>query len=285
MRSFISPLLAAVLLLGVAAPVAAAPARSDGHARQFYLSLGDSLAAGVPPIGDPADLYRTSDGYAERLLEIGRSANPKLDLVKLGCPGESTTTMIHGGICGYPHGSQLDEATSFLRAHRAFVAFVTIDLGANDLPCNDLPCVPTAIASIRANLPTILTALRAAAGPEVPIVGMNLYNPLLAAWFLGPDGQVFAQGTTFFGIVPINDALEDVFATAGAGLADVEGAFSTTDFTTLVAVPGVGDVPLNVVLICAWTWSCAPPPYGPDNHANANGYRVIARAFAGALGL
>jgi lysophospholipase L1-like esterase len=44
-------------------------------------------------------------------------------------------------------------------------------------------------------------------------------------------------------------------------------------------------VPLNVGLICEWTWICAPAPLGPNNHPNADGYRVIARAFADQLGL
>ncbi|HEY3036339.1 MAG TPA: hypothetical protein VGJ54_16990, partial [Streptosporangiaceae bacterium] len=31
--------------------------------------------------------------------------------------------------------------------------------------------------------------------------------------------------------------------------------------------------------ICQWTWECAAPPRGPDEHANQAGYQVIARAF------
>jgi len=63
------------------------------------------------------------------------------------------------------------------------------------------------------------------------------------------------------------------------------GAFSSNDFDTLVDLQGVGIVPINVAKICMWTWVCAPPPLGPDNHANAAGYAVIAGVFAIALGL
>lgn len=51
-------------------------------------------------------------------------------------------------------------------------------------------------------------------------------------------------------------------------------------------VPGVGrwTLPLNVVRVCQWTWACAPAPYGPDNHANEDGYAVIAATFAATLG-
>jgi hypothetical protein len=70
--------------------------------------------------------------------------------------------------------------------------------------------------------------------------------------------------------------LESLYAAAGDPVADVAAAFSTTD---------VGDadgdgVPDNVARICAWTWRCAAPPHGADNHPNDAGYGPIARAFA-----
>jgi lysophospholipase L1-like esterase len=285
MRRFYSVLGALLLSVAVVAPATAAPGNSGAHAKKYYVSVGDSLAAGVQPIGDPARQYRTNEGYAEQLLAIARVESPKLTLVKLGCPGETTVTMVEGGICSYDHGSQLDEAVAFIEAHRQFVAFITIDIGANDFACADLSCVPGGVASIQANLPTILAALRGAAGPDIPVVGMTIYNPFLGAWLTGPEGQAFAQFSTFQGIVPINQLLRGIFLAGGASVADVESAFSTTDFTTIVPLPGAGDVPLNVARICMWTWICAPPPLGPDNHANAAGYGVMARAFADPLGL
>ena len=195
MRRALAPIAALVLVLGTVGSAAASSDASDDHAKLYYVSVGDSLAAGVQPIGDPDNLYRTADGYAEQLLAIGRARLPKLSLVKLACPGETTARMIGGGICSYPHGSQLDEAVSFLHAHRNHVAFVTIDIGANDFPCNEARCVPEGVASIQANLPGILDDLRNAAGPGVPIVGMRLYNPFLAAWLLGAEGQAYAQYT------------------------------------------------------------------------------------------
>jgi lysophospholipase L1-like esterase len=278
--------LGAVLLTFVTVGTAAAASGPGAdHAKAFYVSVGDSLAAGVQPIGDPSNLYRTDSGYAEQLLEIARSDAPKLSLVKLGCPGETTTTMIAGGICAYPHGSQLDEAVAFLHAHGSKVAFVTIDIGANDFPCQAAECIPAGVASIQANLPSILTALREAAGPNVPIVGMTLYNPFLAAWFLGPDGQAFARASATQLMGPVNALLRGLFVSAGDAVADLETAFSSNDFDTLVELPGAGTVPLNVARICMWTWVCAPAPLGPDNHANTAGYGVIAHAFAIALGL
>ena len=275
---------ALLLAISVAGTASAAPTGSGGHARAFYVSVGDSLAAGVQPIGAPTDLYRTDEGYAEQLLAIARTTIPKLNLVKLGCPGETTTTMINGGICTYDHGTQLAEAVAFLRSHRSQVAFVTIDIGANDFPCQAAECVPAGAAAIQTNLPGILAELRAATGGDVPIVGMTIYNPFLAYWLLGPDGQAIARASASQLLGPVNRLLRGIYPGAGMDVADIESAFSSNDFDTLVTLPGAGAVPLNVARICMWTWVCAPAPYGPDNHANAAGYGVIAEAFATALG-
>jgi lysophospholipase L1-like esterase len=283
MRRGIAIIAAFVLLLGSVGSAAASGGPKPDDARTYYVSVGDSLAAGVQPIGDAADMHRTDEGYAEQLLAIARQHSPRLSLIKLGCPGETTTSLIDGGICSYRHGSQLDEAVSFLRAHRNHVAFITIDIGANDFPCQAPECFPAGVAKIQANLPKILSALRKAAGRDVPIVGMTIYNPFLAAWLLG--GQDYAKMSQLDMMGPLNDLFRGIYKAGGAKVADVERAFSSDDFTTLVSLPGVGEVPLNVARICAWTWVCAPGPLGPDNHANADGYQVIARAFAAKLRL
>lgn len=278
--------IAALVLTFVTATTAAAACGPDpDHGQRYYVSVGDSLAAGVQPIGDPNDLYRTHSGYAEQLLQIARTRSAKLELVKLGCPGETTTTMLVGGICPYRHGTQLKQAIAFLHAHKSHVAFITIDIGANDFPCQEAQCIPAGVAAIQTNLPSILASLRKAAGSNVPIVGMTLYNPFLAAWLLGPDGQAYARASATQLMGPVNALLRGEFEGAGDKVADLETAFSSNDFDTQAELPGVGTVPINVQRICIWTWVCAPAPLGPDNHANTAGYGVIARAFAAELGL
>jgi lysophospholipase L1-like esterase len=288
MRRLLSALAACLLVVVVAVPATATS--RDSHAVHYYLSLGDSLAAGVQPTGDPADGHRTSAGYPDQLYQLARGHYPKLRHVKLGCPGETTASMIDGGICAYRHGSQLDEAMAFLRAHRRFVSFVTIDIGWNDFPCRTgVECIQPGTVTIGQNLPTILAALREAAGPKVPIVGMNLYDPFLAFWLPNPyadpprPAQPELAVLSVQAIGGINDFVEGIYAQFGIPVADVEGAFSTRDFATMVAVPPFGEIPVNVARICTWTWTCTPPPLGPDEHANTDGYHAMALAFAAVL--
>ena len=240
----------------------------------------------------------TDQGYPDQLYDALRSLQPGLRLVKLGCPGETTATMINGGICGYPAGpagtatgSQLSAATGFLREHPGQVSLVTIDIGANDLnPCIALAatdpgqvaaCVEQVTPVAAANLITIMTELRAAGGAYVRIIGMTYYDPELADWLTGSAGQAFARLSVDL-VSDYNGYLASVYRKSGASVADVFGAFHTADFTGQATLPNVGTVPLNVALICSWTWECAPPPRGPDEHANASGYAVIASTFLAA---
>src|SRR6266511_2850270 len=176
----------AVSAVVAALAIGAAHANAAGGAH-YYLALGDSLAASAQPNGD------FQHGYAEQLYAKLQQQDPSLQLVKLGCGGESTTSMLYGSqdpslaaSCGppdfyrrmYAHKTQLAEAVAFLEAHRKFVSLVTINIGANDLPN---------VSAIAANLPVILDELREAAGSGEPIVGMNYYDPNLATIWFGGD--------------------------------------------------------------------------------------------------
>jgi lysophospholipase L1-like esterase len=186
--------------------------------------------------------------------------------------------MEHGGICPYPAGSQLAAAVTFLHAHRGHMLLVTLDIGANDPEdCANrdvLTCIGQ-VPGAAANLTAILAALRAAAGPGVRIVGMSYYLPALAQWRHGMLGRITAMASERLA-VDYNDLLNSAYAKANIAVANVFGAFDTTDFGDQQNVPGVGSVPRNVALICKWTWECAAPPRGPNQHANAAGYQVIA---------
>ena len=251
----------------------------------YYLALGDSLSQGVQP--DAAGVsVETRDGYPDQVYAALRPSHPTLKLVKLGCPGETTSTMINGGTCHYQGGSQLAAAVGFLRAHRGRVLLLTIDIGANDPEhCGSQPsltqlasCAATGVPAAVTHLATIMARLKAAAGPGVRIVGMNYYLPALAEWRDGLPGHVVAWAAERLA-ANYNDLLDHVYTSAGARVANVFGAFDTADFAEQ------GTTPRNVALLCQWTWACAAPPRGPNQHANQAGYQVIARAFLQASGL
>ena len=99
----------------MAANVASASDHDSGV--RHYLSLGTSLSVGVQPDVTGANQV-TEEGYADQLHDIVAPGFRKLKLTKLGCPGETTETMINGGKCEYQEGSQLAQAVEFLHAQQ-----------------------------------------------------------------------------------------------------------------------------------------------------------------------
>lgn len=266
----------AIVLACLAACAGSAAAASGEAPTRYYVALGDSLAAGT----QPGKLF-TPDGYANQLVQLERRKIRGLRLVKLACPGETSTAFRTGGRCPYPKKTQLAEATAFLRAHRGRIAFVTLDIGANDyLRCRtaQLGCAAGAFNGIRENLPPILRALRRAAGPRVRIVGMEYYAPLVTRWLDGAAGQAEAAAHVGF-IAAGNELLRRLYRGNGARVARVESAFATRNFTARETLPDGRSVPRNVARVCRWTWMCARG----DIHPNRAGYGAIARAFAAAL--
>jgi len=274
-----------------AAPALAAPAgHGQGHGPRYYLALGDSLSVGIQPDASGANMP-TDEGYPDQLASMLDRRGQDLRLVKLGCSGETTVTFINGGICSYPGfgGTQLAAAAQFLRHHRGEVGLVTIDIGANDLnPCIALgdaaqiqSCLTALIPQVVANLTVIMSGLRQAGGSRVEIIGMRYYDPELADWLTGPAGQALARASVSL-LDTYNGYLSGVYRQFGADVADVFTAFETTDFTDQVTLPGLGTLPRNVATICQLTWECVPPPQGPNEHANAAGYHVIADTFLSA---
>src|SRR3984885_1529650 len=193
--------LAATVAMATLACSASSTAERHASVRvSYYLSLGDSLSVGVQPDAAGKSLP-TGQGYANQLYAALHAGDPGLRLVKLGCSGETTHTMIDGGICSYPAHSQLGEAVRFLAAHRGKVSLVTTYIGAND-PDSGISraslgaivsCVTKSFPETVANLTKIMSSIRAAAGDKVRIVGMNYYVPALSQWRDGPPGQQLAR--------------------------------------------------------------------------------------------
>src|SRR5262249_42208485 len=123
----IAIIVAAVFVAALAALIMT-PAARAGDGVRYYLALGDSLAGGTN--ATRVGVAFTDMGYADQLQAVLAVQDPKLKLVKLGCPGESSVSMRFGSqpsttvlSCGsadyyknvlYPRGTQLAEAVSFL---------------------------------------------------------------------------------------------------------------------------------------------------------------------------
>ena len=217
----------------------------------------------------------TQDGYPDQVYAALRPSHPTLKLVKLGCPGETTSTMINGGICHYDGGSQLKAAVAFLQAHRGRVLLVTIDIGANDPEhCagqqGESPpsltqlasCATTGIPAAVTHLATIMARLKAAAGPGVRIIGMNYYLPALAEWRDGLPGHLVAWAAERLAAT-YNDLLDHVYTSSGARVANVFGAFDTADF----AVQGTAPAPSRAMSPCCASGPGRAPlrPAGPTS--------------------
>lgn len=277
-------------LVGVVAALAAlvfvGPAQADppgkllgsANAQGWYLQLGDSLATGYQPdVGDDLD-----GGYADDVLAAIQGERPKTKLRNLGCAGENVATFIDGGRCEYEEGSQLEQALQFLHAHGERTRVITVTIGANDVVgcvlggTVDEACLAAGMARVSERLPGALEALRAAA-PDAEIVVLNYYNPVLAAWLTGPEGQRLAELS--MGLqAQLNAAIARAAAAAGAEVADVAGAFASGS-TAPTALPGGGEAPTNVARICELTWMCARA----DIHANDAGYELLGEAVASRL--
>jgi len=266
------------LLASMAAGVSAASAAPAAKAPlpHYELALGDWLATGIGASSGAAD-------YVNLVAVHEATRYPNLQVVDLGCGGATTVSMADGPGCSYTTGTQLGDAVAFLRAHPRQVAFVTIDIGADDVAaCQtssglDATCAAGANSQISDELPRELAALEAA-GPGVPIVGMNYYDPFLASWLTGAAGQAAAT-QSITSTDQLNTLLGQIYAAAGASTADPSSLFETDDTDPVGTYDGA-NVPQDVATVCQWTDACTSPgSIQPDDQ----GYAELATAFEQAI--
>ena len=278
--------MAAFLLIASLTSVATAgAARSPSY---FYLDLGGSASVGFQPtLADPRGAV-TAHGYANDVVAYEAARGIHLHLRELGCPGETTTTMLHGGgNCYGADDSQLQEAMNFLYGHFDEAGIVTLDVGFNNVrsclanQVVDEVCVENELSEVQQELPTIISDLEGAAGPQVSFVGLDHYDPYLAYEISGGTSATFAIETTDV-VDRLNTVLDEVYANAGVDVAQVDEAFQGQDVSG-ARLQGVGEVPENVWNACELTWMCQPAPYGPNFHPNDSGYAIIAWAIESAL--
>jgi lysophospholipase L1-like esterase len=293
------------LALLVAAPqVLAAPPASAAAAPKYLLALGDSLAAGYQPkFGTSLPPVDATSGFPDKGYPGGYAADVAnargLDLVDLGCPGETTTSMLTTPAqrqCGALYSdelgapNQLNAAETFLRRHPGKVAAVTIDLGSNDLQ----HCVSTSVLStsclkqtdieLEKNLAAVLAPLVALLGqldPAAHITSMNYYDPFLGLAF-SPGGTTGLKlaAESLPAIKIFNTEILVTYRLFGLHVAQVASSF---DLDALLPFGRFGGktLPRDVVETCELTWMCpTSSSQGPaDIHPNDAGYRLIASAF------
>ncbi len=258
------------------APVADAPSVSG----QWYaVALGASLAAGT-------GASQLSLDYVNRVAAAEARTYPGLTVVNVSCGGDTVYAVLHGDHCRPPGMTQLAAALNTLKAHAGHVAYITIDIGADEvLPCikgvtvNE-GCVASALSEVSQNLPIVLGSLEAAA-PGVPIVGAVYYDPELYTWLLGSAGQAAAKGDVAL-LASFNGVLERIYAASGIPVANWQAAFDAQDLFQQTTLNGKA-VPLAVARTCEWTHECDAGHIGQNVHTNDAGYAVLALAVEGVL--
>lgn len=242
----------------------------------LYVALGDSLAAGYQPGG--AEL-RDSAYPALAAARLGRGGE-ELGVANLACSGETTGTFLDGGKCEYAAESQLAQAEQLLRERRDDVRLVTLDIGGNDLlRCAarlqvDAKCAAAGLGTVDENLPTILSRLRAAAGPDVPVLVLGYYNPWLAASYLGTGEAQLKVATKAF--TDLDAAISGAVKGSGARFVSLDAAFALDDDSPTTF--NGREVPKNVAQVCSLTYICT----AFDIHLTAEGAAVVGRVLADA---
>jgi lysophospholipase L1-like esterase len=259
----------------------------------YYVSLGDSYAAGYEVTGTDT-LQATTSGYANQLPSLASAKGYQLGLVNFGCGGATTSSMLKSqgcaypsvGAASYPHQTQAAAAEAFLTRHRGKIGLITVSLGGNDfascLSHSDLiTCAGSATTAINANLTVLLPALRSAAGPNVPIIGITYPDTLLAGYLstVPTERSGAEQSVSAFRDL-INPALQQAYDSIGSTFIDVTSATGAyTPFSQTTRLAGYGTLPVAVAQVCELTFACQ---YG-DVHPRTAGYTEIAKLIVAAL--
>jgi lysophospholipase L1-like esterase len=253
----------------------------------FYLDIGASASLGFQPTGIPKhNGHRTNTGYANDLVAIENAKGVSLDLYQIGCPGETAQSMLDkGDACYTLPERQLLRATQFLQENADEAGVVTIDLGFNDVracllsvPINQA-CANEGLALVRQDMPPVLKDLEAVAGPNVHFIGLEYGDPFLGHYVSSAAGEEAATESLQV-MTQLNAELATAYTSAGVTVANVPGAFKSDDVAPVALKGVVGDVPTNVAEACTLTWYCTGYPFGPDDHPNNEGYKVIAQTIA-----
>ena len=254
--------LAALLALGCGGSGREQPAGVPA-APPAYLALGDSLALGAGASGPSSTYVALVYAHLREAPDL-----ESLVLVNLGEGGATTASMRE-------EDGQLSRALAELAARNGNevaaddVRLVTLSIGGNDAAalfafCSDglSPICAGAIdgvfSAFRSNFDAILGELRAAAGPETPIIAMAYYNALANPGcrfnpFLSLGDAVLEGAPALGRPEGLNDAIKAIAAAHDVRVANLYGHLDAS----------------QVQADCL--------------HANDDGHRTIAERFIAAF--
>jgi lysophospholipase L1-like esterase len=281
-------------LIPVAAALIALAVPSAAHAAKkplYYVSLGDSYAAGYQPVPRPHGAT-TRHGFAYKLVGQARKRGYDFTLVNFGCGGETTTSILERkkkcaglgpGGAKYAGRTQAAAAASFIKKHRSRIGLITVSIGGNDVTScakatDPVACVGPALEKVKANGKVLMKRLRAAAGKKTRIVGITYPDVLLGNWVNGDQDLAKLSVVAFQSL--LNPALKDIYESYGAKFVDVteaSGAYTPLDQMTTLAP--YGQIPSAVAEVCELTYYCQYK----DIHPKTSGYKLIAQLVAATL--
>jgi lysophospholipase L1-like esterase len=292
----ITAALAALAALVTMALLPADPAGASERSHPEYdLSLGDSYGAGYQPVAS-ARAGHDTEGFAYRVVGLAKARGYDFTLRNFACDGATTATILQQDGCAltapgpdsmsYPAQPQAVAADRFIAHHPGRIGLITVSIGGNDiLGCASaaifIPCMKNALTSVQDNLHQLLAGLRAASGPEVPIVGLT-YPDIYLALYLSkdPDQKKLASISVAGFEQLLNPALATAYAAVGATFVDVTGATGAYIPLTEVRPSGAhSSTPVAVADVCALTYACRLQ----DVHPTDPGYALIARLIAATL--
>lgn len=270
-----------LVLLGIL--VTAGGTTPASAATKYYVSLGDSYSVGYQPSPKPG----ATGGYT---AVVARGTH--LKLVNFGCGGATTTSILQTVGCAAPYGppaatgrasyptqTQAAAAEAFIRAHQGAIGLITVSIGGNDVTAcasnaSPVSCVAAATTEIKSHVGTLAQGLRAAAGPNVPIIGLTYPDVVLGKWVYPsskPNKSLATLSVTAFKSL-INPALSQAYTSAGGTFVDVTaktGAY--TPLTKTTRLSPYGTIPVAVATVCKLTWYCQLG----NIHAKTVGYQLI----------
>jgi lysophospholipase L1-like esterase len=282
LRAFAALAMICGVLTGVLGVAQGAQAATTS--KTYYVSLGDSYSVGYQPDRG------STPGYT---VVVAKATH--LTLVNFGCGGATTTSLVSsvgcpdilphttGGVT-YPATTQEAAALSFLNAHRGHIGLITVSIGGNDVTAcasqaNPITCVATAVTGITNNVTSLAEALRMAAGPKVPLIGLT-YPDVILGSYVYPTHPASASTLSLakLSVVAfkslINPALSKAYGSAKGTLVDVTKATGAyVPLTKTVHSRAYGTVPAAVASVCTFTWFCAQG----NIHATTTGYTLIGK--------